>query len=89
MKKRRPTMGDLIESNIEHETYREYEWSCPATGERHVYRIDQPRTLYVRPGGSTHRVVDAEGVAHCVPAVGQLGCALRWKNPEGVAPVNF
>lgn len=57
------------------EEWREYDF-----GGR-VYRINNPISVEFRRGGETHRVVDAEGVAHCVPAPGHLGCALRWKGP--------
>ncbi len=67
--------------DISHELYREYDF-----GGR-VYKIDAPKELYV--GKTTHRIVDSEGVAHCVPAPGFHGCALRWKNPDGTPPVNF
>jgi hypothetical protein len=82
-------LSDLIEHDISHEDWREYEWTDPATGNTRVYRIDGPARLFIRPGGTTHRVVDGVGVAHCVPSLGQLGCALRWKNPEHAEPVNF
>lgn len=61
----------MIKKDISDEEWREYDF-----GGR-VYRIEDPRDLYV--GNSTHRVVDAKGVAHCVPAPGKSGCVLRWK----------
>lgn len=67
--------------DISDETYREYDF-----GGR-TYRIDNPKQLYYRSGGSTHRVVDASGVTHCVPAPGVGGCALRWYAPSN--PVSF
>lgn len=61
--------------NISVEEYREYDF-----GSR-IYRISRPVRLYV--GATTHRVVDSEGVTHCVPAPGQHDCVLRWKaKPE-------
>lgn len=68
---------DLIEHDISSEEWREYEWAAAGDVLRR-YRINQPKRLFVRPGGTTHRVVDARGVTHCVPAVGFLGCALTW-----------
>lgn len=59
------------------EEWREYDF-----GGR-TYRIDGPVALYYRDGGSTHRVVDAAGVTHCVPAPGSEGCVLRWKGKDG------
>ena len=73
----------LQKFDISHEEWREYEWE----GKR--YRIDNPKTLYLRPGGTTHRVVDEGGVVHCVPAVGRLGCVLRWRCQDGFDPVQF
>lgn len=64
------------------EEYREYDF-----GGR-IYRIDNPVAFYYRPGGSTHRVVDAKGIVHCVPSPGCCGCVLRWKN-RGSDPVDF
>jgi hypothetical protein len=62
------------------EEWREYEF-----GGR-VYRIEHPKVLYVRPGGTTHRIVDSVGITHCVPAPGQGDCVLRWKASP---PVSF
>lgn len=87
---------NLAEKDISHEVWREYEWEYkePITNAivKRVYRIYDPVSLYIRikpEMGTTHRVVDADGVAHCIPAVGLLGCALRWKNHDGEPPVNF
>ena len=88
----------LIKRSIDGELWREYEWdevkqdrrgTLHRTGERVTYRIINPVLLFIRPGGTTHRVVDSDGVAHCVPSVGLLGCVIRWKNPPGDQPVNF
>lgn len=69
-------MSDLKEIDLAGvEEWREYDW-----GNR-VYRIEKPVRVYTREGGTTHRVVDADGVVHCVPAPGQFGCVLRWKGP--------
>lgn len=65
------------------ESYREYDF-----GGR-VYRIDAPKSLYCRVGGSTHRVVDQTGLVHCVPAPGNAGCVLRWLAKDITAPVIF
>jgi len=70
-------MSDLIEKDITVELWREYDF-----GGR-VYRIDKPQKLFFRQGGSTHRVVTEDGVAHCVPAPGVDGCVLRWKQVDG------
>lgn len=65
------------------ESWREYDF-----GGR-VYRILNPKELYTRTGGTTHRVVDSEGIAHCLPAPGVQGCVLRWKNKKKAKPVQF
>lgn len=67
-------IGDLT-----NEVYREYEFTDSKTGRRVTSRIDNPVKLFTRPGGTTHRVLDAEGIVHCVPTVGECGCVLRWK----------
>jgi len=55
------------------EEWREYDF------EGRVYRINKPVSVAYRPGGTTHRVTDEEGVIHCVPAPGLFGCVLRFK----------
>ncbi len=84
-------MSELLEFDISHEEWREYNWVWwDGEVRRHrIFRINEPKTLYIRPGGSTHRVVDAQGIAHCVPSVGCMGCVLQWKNPDDTPPVNF
>jgi hypothetical protein len=64
------------------------EWREYDLGTR-VYRIPSPKALYYRQGGKTHRVVDTDGVVHCLPAPGADGCVLRWKNKAGAGPVQF
>ena len=76
-------MTDIKPSDLTAEEYREYEF-----GDK-VYRISDPQQLWARSGGTTHRVMDADGIVHCVPAPGHNGCVLRWK-PRNVAdPVQF
>jgi hypothetical protein len=77
----------LLEFDISKEEWREYDFT--AGGVQRVYRINKPVTLFIRPGGSTHRVVDDTGIAHCVPGPGFRGCVIRWYNGEGNDPVNF
>jgi len=67
--------------------WREYEWI--ADDDARIYRIENPIAFYWREGATTHRVLDAEGVVHIVPAPGQMGCVLRYKKAEGVEPVMF
>ncbi len=75
--------SELKESSLATEAYREYDF-----GGR-TYRINDPKSLFIRVGGTTHRVVDKDGVVHCVPAPGNNGCVLRWKNKNTKVPVNF
>jgi len=63
--------------NLRPENYREYEFG--PEGERIVYRIDNPVSLFYRRNGTTHRVVDAKLVTHVVPAPGYHGCVIRWE----------
>lgn len=75
---------ELKENDLSAEAWREYEF-----GDK-VYRINNPSKLYYRVGGSTHRVLDQDGVVHCVPAPGFNGCVLRWKNLDSApSPCQF
>lgn len=69
-----PRLDGFSLSRIDSELWREYE--CCG----HTYRIVDPLALYMRPGGTTHRVVDVHGTSHCVAAPGTNGCVLRWKS---------
>lgn len=64
-------MSELKQRDITTELWREYDFSG------RVYRIEKPVTLYYHDEGRTHRVVTADGTAHCVPAPGVDGCVLR------------
>jgi len=66
-------MDNLQEFDLSTEEWREYDF------DGRIYRILNPTKLFLRPGGTTHRVVDVAGVTHCVPAPGHHGCVLRWK----------
>lgn len=76
-------MTDLISGDLRDEEYREY-----VMGDT-VYRISDPVTLYFRNSGSTHRVLDAKGIVHCVPGPGYRNAALRWKPRDPTKPVSF
>lgn len=76
-----PTPKPPAAQDLSDELWREYDF-----GGR-VYRIDNPVSLYV--GKTTHRVVDAKGLVHCVPTVGHLGCVLRWQPKDAGRPVAF
>jgi hypothetical protein len=86
---------ELMEFDISHEMWREYDFvSVTPSGQEvtRTYHIDNPVTLFIYPkelNKTTHRVVDKEGVAHCCPTVGFSGCVVRWKNPPGEKPVKF
>jgi hypothetical protein len=67
----------LKQQSLHMELYREYDFN------NRVYRIDNPQRLYYRDGGTTHRVITEDGVAHCVPAPGTGNCVLRWQKKEG------
>jgi hypothetical protein len=73
----------LTKNSLLTEKFREYDF-----GGR-VYRINSPKTLYMRPGGTTHRIVDKKGLVHCVPAPGINGCVLRWENKDSSKPCEF
>jgi hypothetical protein len=34
-------------------------------------------------------VLDADGIVHCVPCVGERDCVLRWKPKDDADPVQF
>ena len=73
----------LEEKDIQTEEWREYDFAG------RTYRIEKPKTLFFRSGGTTHRVVDKHNIAHCVPAPGNGDCVLRWKTVDPSNPVNF
>jgi hypothetical protein len=66
------------------EARREYDY-----GGGHVYMIVGPQKLWV--GKTTHRVLDSEGVVHCVPFPTCDGKAvfLRWYPRNAAEPVQF
>jgi hypothetical protein len=74
-------VGDMEPRDISKEKWREYDFG------KRIYRIDSPKILFI--GKTTHRVVDANGTVHCVPAPGTGDCVLRWKNTNPRKPVNF
>lgn len=66
--------------DISTEEWREYVLDT-ACGEK-IYRIDKPLALVTRQGGTTHRIVDDQGITHCLPAGGPI----RWC---AAPPVSF
>jgi hypothetical protein len=73
----------MVEKDLSSEAWGEYDF-----GGR-VYRITDPVKLFLRPGASTHRVVDSKGITHCMPAPGTGDCVLRWESREGQPKVSF
>lgn len=68
-------MSDLKRQDILAEQWREYD----IPGRDKPYRIEKPVALITREGGTGHRVVDADGVVHYVPApTATNGVVLRW-----------
>jgi hypothetical protein len=63
------------------EQWREYQFGAV------TYRIAGPQKLWT--GATTHRVLDADGIVHCVPCVGERDCVLRWKPKDDADPVQF
>ena len=80
----KPACSKLTESDLSAEAWREYFM----LHNNSVYRIENPVKLYMRPGGTTHRVLDSKGIVHCVIAPGPE-CVLRWQNREGFPPCQF
>lgn len=79
------TPSDLNKFDISCEEYREYY----LVASDYTYRINNPVSLYVRKGGTTHRVIDADGVAHCVLSPETGRSVLRWKNKANQKEVMF
>lgn len=79
--------SDYTVADISDEATRYYTFGTGPN--RYQHTIIGPKTLVFRAGGSTHRVIDADGVVHCVPAPGHQACVLTWvpKDPEN--PIQF
>ncbi len=80
-------MSEITLRDLADYLWREYEWITD--GVTRIYRIESPVALYSREGGETHRILDAAGVVHIVPAPGCHGCVLRYKKADGAEPVTF
>lgn len=61
------------------------EWREYIIGSK-TYRIDNPKTFYMREGGTTHRILDSAGIVHCVPIASAI---IRWKPKNVNDPVQF
>ena len=51
------------------------------------YRIDDPIKLWL--GDTSHRVLDKEGIVHCIPFGPGIDTILRWKPRDLEDPVQF
>lgn len=63
----------MVEANLKGtEKYREYQYTDGFT-----YRVEAPVTLWIKtkPEGDSHRVLDASGITHYIPAGWRV---LRW-----------
>lgn len=67
------------------EEWREYRY-WDAQQVYRVYRIESPQKMGYYKGCTTHRVVDAEGLVHIVPAVSQGGCVMVYKPRDPSVP---
>ena len=52
-------------------------------------RIDNPATLIIRKGGSTHRVVDSDGVVYCYVAPETGHSYIKWMARPSKPAVRF
>jgi len=71
------------------EYYRTYIWVDPISTEPMNFTIEKPIALFYEKGHSCHRVLDADGVVTCLPAVGYFGCTVSWKSINESEPVRF
>lgn len=72
-----------VTADVSDESWREVDTSLG------TYRIENPVTLVIRKGGSTHRVVDSSGVVHCYAAPETGKSIIRWKARGRKAPLTF
>lgn len=79
----------LVAKDLSGELWREYEFGPAGTDMRTVYRIPNPVLLLYWPDGTTHRIVDSEGVVHLLPRQGLDGCVIRWRNKPGLPAAQF
>ena len=54
-----------------------------------VYKIQNPKTLIIRRGGMTHRVVDEDGIVHCYAAPETGRSVIRWIPRDKNRPIRF
>jgi|APSaa5957512622_1039677.scaffolds.fasta_scaffold425901_2 hypothetical protein len=78
-----PVPDGMKSYDISDEHWREYD----IVGREKPYRIVAPVALFLREnGGTTHIIVDSEGISHCVPFAYGSGTVLRWSSDR---PVSF
>lgn len=86
-------MSEVKRYDLDRVLWREYDFCVKETGmfglTRTTYRIEKPVAFFWAEGHTTHRVLDAEGILHLVPAPGFHGCVVRQIKEDGVAPVAF
>lgn len=83
------TKGDLLELDICGEEMRVYLQLSHDKTHEVAYIIDHPVKLYFRPKGTTHRILDAEGIVHIVPAPGHGTFAIKYLPKNAAEPVRF
>lgn len=59
------------------------------TGTEARMTIEKPVRLWCKANGATHRVLDADGTLHIVPAPGYVGCAVEVEPYDPADPVQF
>lgn len=69
---------EMKKLDISNETWREYVYK-----DGHIYRIENPQLLFIKDGGTGHRVIDKAGTVHWVPV--NVWHAIRWQSPDGVS----
>ena len=67
----------IVPNDVSSEIFRTYHY-----GDGTSYTIHRPKQLYLLSGGSSHRVVDGDGVTHCPRRPWN---AITWKQNNGKA----
>jgi len=78
----------MKEYDISCERWREYSFGEDEDTLR-VVTIMTPQKLFISASGSTHRVLNSDGVITCVPAPGRNLCVLSWLAKDSDKPVAF
>jgi hypothetical protein len=76
------TVKDLGRLDLTHIAERTYFWE-DNIGKRHEITFKNPRAVYAKRGGSTHRIEDEDGGITFLPAPGYFGCIIKQKEKEG------